>query len=347
MQKQLLITFDYELFLGRKSGTVDECMILPTGKILKILNKYGIRAVFFVDSVYLLRLKEMAIQHKICGDDFEKVSGQLCELIQQGHFVFPHIHPHWLDATYNADNNNWSLNNVSKYRFHNISIEERAKVFDGSIHLLKSIIHPKFPSYILNGHRAGGWCIQPFTDYKSYYEKHEIQYDFSVMGGFYQFTDTQYFDFTAAPEKSIYKFNDDVCVEELSGPFTQFNISSLEINPVLNTVNKFWLKFQYKVLKDHTFEKGIGQEAKDITSTFPSDMNGKNMGNSHWERISIELMTTVKLGRYLNFLENNNHMHFISHPKMITNHNLAIFDKFMKKATHKYSFESDFHLMIP
>jgi len=59
------------------------------------------------------------------------------------------------------------------------------------------------------------------------------------------------------------------------------------------------------------------------------------------------LRTIVKLGNYLRFLENSQYMHFISHPKMITNHNLAIFDKFLEKVFHKYSVETNFHLMIP
>ena len=39
-QKQLLVTFDYELFLGNRSGSVDECMITPTNKLVILLGKY-------------------------------------------------------------------------------------------------------------------------------------------------------------------------------------------------------------------------------------------------------------------------------------------------------------------
>lgn len=347
MQKQLLITFDYELFLGKRSGFVDESMIFPTKRLLKILNKYGIHSVFFIDTVYLLRLQEMALRNQSCKDDFNKISQQLCELVEQGHYVYPHIHPHWLDAEYLSDKNSWSLNNTSRYRFHKISFEDRNKIFDGSIHLLKSIIHPKFPSYLVNGHRAGGWCIQPFSDYKPFYEKHQIIYDFSVISGFYQFTDAQHFDFSKAPSKDIYKFNDDVCEEVPDGPFTQFNISSIEIGAMLNICNKLWLKMQYKLMNDHTFNRGIGQESKELPGFTPALPSGKNLGNSRWERISVELINSVKLTQYLRFLEKHPYMHFISHPKMITIHNLSIFDKFLEKAFKKYSIETDFHLMNP
>jgi len=347
MQKKLLITFDYELFLGAESGSVDDCMIDPTRKIIGLLNKYGIHAVFFVDTVYLLRLKEMSSEFNRCREDFEKVSKQLSDLVSMGHYVYPHLHPHWLDAKYFSEKNYWVLNNTARYRFHNISETERDEIFSNSIHLLNSIIHPKNSTYKIEGHRAGGWSIQPFTDFKSHYEKHNITYDFSVMSGFYQFTDAQYFDFTNAPEKSVYRFSSDICSEDPSGPFVQFGISSHRINAVTNFVNKIWLKYQYKILKDHTFENGIGQAAKEVNGTFPVSSNGRNLTNTEWERISIELLTSVKLGKYLRFLESSDYMHFISHPKMITNHNLSIFDKFLEKVFEKYSIETDFHLMIP
>ena len=57
---QLLLTFDYELFLGGKSGTVNNCLIKPTDLILKLLKKNNLSSIFFVDTIYLYRLKEIA-----------------------------------------------------------------------------------------------------------------------------------------------------------------------------------------------------------------------------------------------------------------------------------------------
>ncbi len=53
-KKLLLITFDYELFLGEKSGTVQQCLIDPTDKLLDLLGKYAFKALFFIDTVYIL-----------------------------------------------------------------------------------------------------------------------------------------------------------------------------------------------------------------------------------------------------------------------------------------------------
>ncbi len=345
--KQLLITFDYELFLGNRSGYVDDCMIAPTNSITSLLSRYHAKAIFFVDTTYLLRLKEQAATTPACATDFNKVAEQLRELVGKGHYVFPHLHPHWLDAEYLAGNNQWRLNSTDKYLFRNISEAEKTRVFDGSVLLLKEIIHPKFPEYQINAFRAGGWSIQPFTDFIPYFEKHDFKYEFSVLGGFYQFTDAQYFDFSAAPGNNIYRFSNDVCKEDKKGPYLQFNISSISIPSFTSWLNKVWLKLHMKITRDHTFHKGEGQPSRILDDVSPAVATGKDISSSQSERVAIELLTGVKLGNYLRFLDEHAYMHFISHPKMITGHNLSMFDAFMKKATEKYQVETDFHKMIP
>ena len=345
MRKQLLITFDYELFLGNRSGFVNSCMIEPTRKLIAILKKYGVKAVFFVDTTYLLRLQAQAKTHPVCASDFGKVAEQLRHLVAEGHFVYPHIHPHWLDAVYHSESNQWSLNNTEKYLFRNITHEEQQMVFDGSVSILKSILHPQFPDYQINAFRAGGWSIQPFTNFIPSFEKHGMKYEFSVLRDFYQFTDAQYFDFSTTPSKLIYRFKDDECVEVAQGPYTQYTISSTPVSESISLLNKIFLKLHMKITKDHTFHKGEGQPSRILNNVSPVNSGGKDLSNSNWERVAVELLTIVKLPLYLSFMEKHDYMHFISHPKMISNHNLSVFDKFLGKVFNKYTIETDFHLM--
>ena len=347
MQKQLLVTFDYELFLGNRSGTIHDCMIEPTRQLMKIMGKHPLRAVFFVDTTYLLQLKKKSETTPKCLSDFNEVAAQLVDLVKAGHYVFPHVHPHWLDAEYLTDINQWRLNSTAKYRFHHISETERAEVFNGSVKLLEDILLPVFPDYKVNGYRAGGWCIQPFGDFRPYFLKNKIEHEFSVLGGIYQFTDAQYFDFSNAPQKTIYRFDTDVCIPDPNGPFTQYNISSIPVPEGKLWLNKLWLKLLYKIKKDHTFFKGEGQPSRVLTGLKPASPTGHDLSETHWERISVELLTAVKSGVYHRFLDNNRYMHFISHPKMVTQHNLAVFDKFLERAFEKYSIETDFYKMLP
>jgi hypothetical protein len=346
-RKQILVTFDYEMFLGNRSGSVDDCMIVPTRKLMAIMKRFGVKALFFVDTVCLLQLKRNAVSYSASEIDFSKVTAQLKELVAAGHDIFPHIHPHWLDAVYIPETNEWKLNNTRLYRFHNVSETDQRILFTKSVELLKEIVHTQKPDYHVSGYRAGGWCIQPFSDFLPLFRENNILYEFSVLKDFYQFTDAQYFDFSETPHKDIYRFSDDICREDPSGSLTQFTISSLHIPPYISLLNKLFLKIRYNLTGDHTFLKGEGQPSVEIHGLNPVSPHGKHLGTSSWERVSVELLTSVKLNCYLDFLKNHPFMHFISHPKMVTAHNLYVFDKFLYKAFDQYEIETDFRNMIP
>ena len=346
MKKQLLITYDYELFLGNRSGNIEECLIKPTGETLDILGKYNAKAIFFVDTTYLQQLKKKSADNLSCKKDFETIAGQVRKIIKAGHYIYPHLHPHWLDAEYISETNEWRLNKIDKYRFNNIDEKEKNFVFDGSVNLLKEIIHPVQPAYLIDCYRAGGWCIQPFEDFKPYFIKHNFKYDMSVLGGFYLFSDAQYFDFSSAPEKNIYRFEEDVIVEKQDGSFTQFNISSIHINGFTNFLDKILLKYLYKIKGDHTFTRGQGQVSVKSDMKKPAANKGHDILNSKKERIAVELLTKVKLPAYLEFFHKNSYMQFISHPKMLTQHNHKMFDNFLKNVFSNFEIETDFKKMI-
>lgn len=76
-KKLLLITFDYELFLGERSGSAQECLISPTDIIMESLKKFDLKAYFFVDTVYILKLKEEALKHSLAKADLDRITTQL------------------------------------------------------------------------------------------------------------------------------------------------------------------------------------------------------------------------------------------------------------------------------
>ncbi len=54
-KRNLLITFDYELFLGSRSGRPEGCVLQPTELLEKVLTPFKAKGVFFVDTTYLLK----------------------------------------------------------------------------------------------------------------------------------------------------------------------------------------------------------------------------------------------------------------------------------------------------
>lgn len=344
MNKLLLLTFDYELFLGSRSGIVDECLIQPTSRLASIMGNHGVKAIFFIDTTYLLTLEKYASRYTACKEDLDKIRTQLRELSKEGHYIFPHIHPHWLKAEYDPKINQWQLNDTGLYRFHSLNQSQREEVFSGSVRILRDILGNN--STTIDAFRAGGWSIQPFADFLPYFVQSGIKYEFSVIPGYYQFTNAQYFDYSAAPIKDYYSFADDVAIENSKGEFMEFTASMIDINPYVLFIDKFIAKIRYKLFNDHTFFKGSGQTPKDLINQNPINPNGVKLNHSKKERVAIELLTTVKIPYYLRYLKEREYMLFISHPKMITEHSMHALDKFLKHSIKLYSPITDFRTIL-
>jgi len=336
-KKNLLFTFDYELFLGVKSGSVGKCMLDPTNRLLDLFSKHSVKhAIFFVDTTYLIRLQ--AEKSPACKKDFNLIADQLVNIVEGGHYVFPHIHPHWLDATYDAVSNQWSLADYSKYRFHNISQEMREDLFDQSVQMLHKVLSKSSVPFSINGYRAGGWSIQPFSDFKPLFIKHGIEHEFSVLKGFKNLSEAQYFNFENCPEKSFYKFEHDPCEMLQTGRFTEYVISSLKVSGRLHWLAKLWGKYLWKT-GQRSVGDGTSLSIKDDTMR---ENTKSNKAASKREMISVELLTWVKLPYYKRFLKSEDYMQFISHPKMLSLHNLKCFENFIRYAARNFDIQTNF-----
>jgi hypothetical protein len=335
--KNVLFTFDYELFLGSKSGTVENCLLKPTEKLLGIFEKKNIKGlIFFVDTMYLVRLRNE--KNAVCKKDYTAITSQLRGIATKGHFIFPHIHAHWIDALYDGATNQWRLTDYSKYRFHHLTESQRSSVFASSEEVMREILGPVPVSLPVNGYRAGGWSIQPFSDFRQFFLNHGIMNEFSVMKGFRNLSPAQYFDFTNCPDADIYNFENDPCREEKSGRFTEYSISTVKISKLNYFLTRVWGKYLWKTGQRSMGDgSGVVMKETDVIKNRDS-----NLGSASREPVSIESLTLTKLGIYKKFLRLNDYMQFITHPKMISEHNLDCFTKWLDYATENYQLQTDF-----
>lgn len=338
-KKNLLLTFDYELYLGKKSGTVLNSIIEPTDLILKTINKNDLKHVlFFVDTTYIKVLEDKAKTNNLAKSDLLLIKKQLTTILENGHYIFPHIHPHWIDAKYNDLKNEWSLNDFSKYRFHNISDELKYELFNYSITFIQSIQLDAKVNYNIDSYRAGGWCIQPFIDFKSIFNLYGIKNDFSVLKGQSIKNNLFYFDFTKSPTRPIYNFSSDIIAEDNLGEFKEFSISDIKMNQSVKLISKLIKKLNrfnnYAIIGDGTYvdktEYGSTSEIIEKKSSEPA---------------SIDFLDSFKVKSYIDFLKENNYLQLISHPKLASENSLGNFDLFLKKLKDKYEIETDYKKM--
>lgn len=325
MKKNILLTFDYELFLGARTGTVKNCLIEPTNKLCDILDKYNAKGIFFIDTLSLIKIKAVVEM----SNEYDQIIIQLKKLISYGHYVFPHIHPHWLDAKY-LSNKQFDLSNLSKYSLSSISMETVERIFNDSMELLLSI--GVNPTNI--GYRAGGWCIQPFSNYKDLFVKKGIKYDFSVLPGYKNESKEQRFDFSSIVKIVPYTFSNEVELPINKGQFVEFPISTISISSNIKFFDKIIRKILWKT-GDHGFGDGISAKTASAKSNALDQ-----------EMISLDLLNVSKLKLYKSYINKNDYMHWISHPKMFTKHGLKSLDQFLKYSHSNYIVEYDFIKMI-
>ncbi len=332
--RHILLTFDHELFLGVRSGTVEKCLIEPTESLLRIFDEFDVRgAVFFLDTTWLIRLRRE--NGKLFRDDFEKIRNQVGLLLEKGHFVFPHIHPHWCDAEVFQERE-WRLTNLSKYTFKNCDAALQQRLWKESIEILKEFGVEKY--HPIDSFRAGGWSIQPFENFQSFFNGYGIQHDFTVLPGTFSWTNAQQYDFTSIQSQKAYRFTTEVTQPDSKGKYWEIPISVRNENAKRSFSERLWLRYQ-TMKGDHSYGDGQGVIPENVA------FHPKNAALDV-RMLSIELMHTLNLKAHKRMVDQTEYLHFISHPKMLSPHNLINFKKFLNYASGKFNLDFNFRSFL-
>lgn len=333
-KKWLIFTFDHELFLGSRSGTVQKCMIDPVNALFESAGEIPLRHfIFFVDVTYLAALKRKTgnVQFQ---KDYTLVKNQIHQLLDSGHYVFPHIHPHWIDAE-EAENHQWKLSDLKHYRFASCSSEIQNQVWSESMDVMLDLGVSNY--HTIDGYRAGGWSIQPFSEFKSFFNQSGIIHDFSVLPGTYANTNAQCYDFRNAPSnKTHYRFKEDPAIEDASGSLYEWPISVREVSAQKSIRERLLLKWLYK-----TGNRSFGDGQGVIPTNLTQSENTKQC-----EMMSIELLNAATYKRYAEHIDQHDYTQFISHPKMLSRHNLKYFSKLLQYSFKNYTLEFDFRTLL-
>jgi hypothetical protein len=318
----IFLTFDYELFFGARTGTVDKCMIEPTQKLLKIAGDQ-VKMTFFVDVGFLVRSKVFSANNPELKDAVQRVEGQIQEIVQRGHDVQLHIHPHWDRSEY--ANGNWIINAEGAYRLDDFSDSEIDRIVREYKNYLDELV-----GYKTDVFRAGGWCIQPFSRLKSLFLELGIRYDSSVIPGFSYNSPHYKIDFSDIKERSHYRFETEVNLPDSNGSFVEYPISSFLYTPLF-----YWSLYilgrlspkRHKMVGDGTFIPQPGRKIKGLTK-----FNIHHVSCDGYYA-SVLNKTLIKLDR-----ENTEEMLIIGHPKSMTEYSFEKLSEFIQSASEKHTF---------
>jgi hypothetical protein len=313
----VVITLDYEIYFGARSGTAERTLLEPTEALMRLARRHAVPLVFFVDAMWLLRLREEAPRHAALMAEHYRVSQQLEHLVRAGHELQLHIHPHWQDTAWT--DTGWKMD-LSRYRIHAFSDAEIHDMVSRCTQALRALAG----KHAVRAFRAGGWCIQPFERLRQPLLDAGIRIDSTVFRGGSQHSDSHDYDFTEAPALSRWHFENDPLQAQAGGSFLEVPIASHRVSPWW-----FWRQGLVRQLRLPTHRPlGVGAAVKP--------------GRADLVRKLTQATTSVVSldGAKAGFLEAARQQYrragmedfvVIGHPKAVTHRSLQLLDRFLSQ----------------
>ena len=192
----LLITADYELFLGRNFLSDDEVLFEPTRRLIDVCDELNVPVTFFADvcSVFAHR------KHGLTEYP-EKFERQMRAAMHQEHDVQLHIHPHWLFSSY--QNGEWHVSTEKMYLAelgYENTPDSAPPVIARGVSYLTELLTPEKPDYRCLAFRAAGLALQPREhDLIGALLDNDILVDSSIIRGVKFKLDTVEIDYSHVP----------------------------------------------------------------------------------------------------------------------------------------------------
>ena len=315
---KLLLSLDYEIFFGKDTGSVEQCLLKPTRLLVDLLDKYNVKVSLFVDAGFLLKLKQYGKDYPILIDQYKSIKEQLKSLSQQGHDIQLHIHPHWQDCVYNS--NGWIINS-ERYRLHDFSTHEQQEIVSSYKQELQSCSVRDIFAF-----RAGGWCLQPFEQIKQALQDNHIWLDSTLFLNGFSDDPARWINFKNMPKEAVWNFENDPLIINKEGYFTEVPISSVKTSPLF-----FWK------LAFHKFS------SNKMLSTFGDGQAMISNSNYYLQRLTKTTYGPVmidgsKAGQlekafktHLRSARKGSVFNVMGHPKSLTPYSLQQLEAFLKK----------------
>ena len=317
------ITLDYELGMGRVTGTPEKCLVVPMNHLTAMTDKFGIKLNVFVDAAYLLQLHKFRNQYPQLKKDYETVSNHIKKLDSEGHAIQLHLHPQWCYSTY--DGRKWSLD-CTHYKLSDMPLNaQKQLIIEGTV-LLNNLVSKKVTAF-----RAGGYSVNNFPDLYDTFLSVGITNDSSVLRGEYASGDYQTYDYRRVPAKTSWMFYLNHMVEESKGQMLEYPISTIVVPAISYLLNK---RVKHPEFSDITSVKNKWGDG--IGIGYPG-----NKVQVLWKKAGLlfgrkAIRASIDLGVDLEKVYDYSRKHYegddfviIGHPKAISPFTVAVLERFI------------------
>jgi hypothetical protein len=174
----VVFTDDWELW-GDGSGDPEQIQFQPMRELVRIFNRHGLRASFYVEIMQQLSFRRFQDRHselKVLADRWDAAA---LETFRQGHDIQMHLHPQWSNATYAGGR--WQLSGSWSLLNHD-PIGVKRMLSEGKSYL-ENLLRGVDQNYRCLAFRAGHWCIAPSPFALSTLAGLGFTLDSSIVGG--------------------------------------------------------------------------------------------------------------------------------------------------------------------
>jgi hypothetical protein len=319
-QNKIIISFDYEIYFDGSNNY--ESLLSNTEKILITAKKTQSKLVFFVDIMYLIQLKKH--QH---SEIYNRIESQINDMIQDGHEVQFHFHPHWIHARFDEVDKKWIFDS-SEYSFSDIiekyGLEYAKQQFNDAYQFLNQQFKLKS-----NAFRAGGLSIdQSQNELIELLKFNKIQYDSSVMPGLK--LKGKYIDINhkKAPLSAYWTVENSFLNASQNGHLIEVPLMS--INPdKINKIKRIWTSVQYRwvtfVNRKNYYTKAEPRQIIDLKITESDYPRNITFDKSRTRDLILLKFFTKEFLK-----EDKQLMCILSHPKSFIHPSFDVFENYLK-----------------
>lgn len=206
----VLVTADYELFLGRNFLSDDEVLFHPTEQMVAVCDELNVPITFFADICSVWAHQKFGLWEYV--KKFEKQMIQVCS---NGHDVQLHLHPHWLYSNYEKEE--WQIATERMYLAelgYGTGDEAAPAVIKRGVDYLHRLLQGQKPTYRCLAFRAAGLALQPGDrDLIGALLDNGIMIDSSVIKGVKFSLDTVCIDYSQTPKAANWFMSPETGIE--------------------------------------------------------------------------------------------------------------------------------------
>jgi len=323
----LLFTFDYELPLGGVKCSYDDALFAPTEQLLNLAQQLQIPLVFFVDILSYVKFAEWR-EENFC----KPFQTQIHKILQQGHEVQLHIHPHWLDTTFE----NGSFVPSLKYSLGDFEDVEIVQIIDQSVEQLNALCREVKPDYQCTAFRAGGYSLNRKADViLPVLYQNGIRYDSSICKGYFSASSIFKIDFRKTPEKANWFLS-------FTGDFSKEGEAGIWEVPIAGKPKSLFempTAFKLKKYAERAANRGDALQidpSENITDKLNNLLSARMLTADNYTYNLDYLMQILDYNLHLFATEKEISLALIAHPKSMGNYAFSLFKDFVVAIREKY-----------